>query len=102
MYRKDILNMAEAIATSLHKVSRAKFDANVEKKGYIVYLLIIIGEAASKLDEEFREAHPAIPWKSIIGMRNIAAHQYWEVNYDIVWKAAHDRVPELARYLRSI
>ena len=102
MYRRDIVDCAEAIATSLRHVSRAKFDANPEKKGFIVYQLILIGEAASKLSSKFRKEHPAIPWNRIIGMRNIATHQYWEVDYDIVWKAVHDRVPELARYLRAL
>lgn len=98
----DILGAAQLISSFLHGVSHAKFMDNDEKKGAVVYQLIIIGQAANGLSNEFRSTHSSLPWKRIIGMRNIATHAYFDVNYEIVWKAARERVPELARYLRAI
>lgn len=68
----------------------------------IVRLLEIIGEAASKLSKGFQNRHPQIPWKNIIGMRNRLIHAYFDIEYDYVWKAVTDELPELAAKLQRI
>lgn len=45
----------------------------------------IIGEAASRLAPELRDAHPEIPWSEIIGMRHILAHGYFDIDPEVVW-----------------
>lgn len=55
----------------------------------------MIGEAANRLSDDFRQQHSTIPWKDIIGMRNILAHQYDDVNADEVWQVIHQDIPEL-------
>ncbi len=57
--------------------------------------LEIIGEAVARIDEEFRAAHPAVPWRKIRGLRNVVAHVYWAVDYDIVWHVVTTDVPAL-------
>ena len=47
--------------------------------------LEIIGEAVGRIDPSFKEAHPAMPWRKIRGLRNVIAHVYWAVDYDIIW-----------------
>ena len=55
----------------------------------------IIGEAARHMSEGFRELHPEIPWRSIIGQRNVLAYEYGEVRQDIMWTTVTTRVPDL-------
>ena len=57
------------------------------KKG-IVMSLLNIGELASKLPGEFTDKHSQIPWRSMAGMRNFAAHGYHIMNLEIVWDTA--------------
>ena len=64
--------------------------------------LEIIGEAAKKVPQEFREKHPAVEWKKMAGMRDRLIHNYIDVDYAIVWDVAETKVPELARQLRSV
>ena len=47
--------------------------------------LQIIGEAASRLTQDARDQHPAVPWREIIGMRHILVHGYFEVDLDLAW-----------------
>jgi uncharacterized protein with HEPN domain len=63
--------------------------------------LAIIGEAANRLSEELRLAHPEVPWRRIIGQRNILVHVYDHLNLERVWEAI-EAVPELARRIRAI
>lgn len=98
----DILIAAQSIAEYMHGVSRATFDRKAEKRDAIIRQVGIVGEAASKLSAAFRATHESIPWRNIIGMRNIVIHQYWEVDLDLVWTTAKKFVPELAKSLGPI
>jgi uncharacterized protein with HEPN domain len=60
-----------------------------------------IGEAAGKLSGEFREAHAAIPWERIVGMRNRLIHAYHDSNRDILWQTVVEDLPPLIRQLED-
>jgi uncharacterized protein with HEPN domain len=63
--------------------------------------LEIIGEAASKLDPEFRQAHGEIPWRNIIGTRNLLIHAYDQVDPAILGGIVERDIPELAQSGRA-
>jgi uncharacterized protein with HEPN domain len=65
-------------------------------------LIEIIGEAASGVSSECREANPSIPWQQVIGARNHLIHGYFDVDCDIVWQIAELDLPKLASDLRII
>lgn len=60
----------------------------------------IIGEAAARLSEEVVTAHPEVPWRQIIGMRNRVFHGYFDVDPDVLWAAVSVDVPLLAERIR--
>jgi uncharacterized protein with HEPN domain len=62
----------------------------------------LIGEAARRVSDGFRQAHPEIPWRAIIGQRNILAHEYGEVRPERVWSVAVQDLPGLIASLRAI
>jgi uncharacterized protein with HEPN domain len=99
----DILIAADSVRDYVRGVTRETFlsksDAMVQDA--VIRQVGIIGEAASKLSPSFRATHPTVPWGQIIGMRNIVIHQYWEVNLDVVWAAATQDVPALAKKLSA-
>ncbi len=62
----------------------------------------IIGEAASKVSKEFQDGHPEIPWKGIIGQRNVLIHEYGEIKHERIWAVATQRIPDLIKVLNSL
>ena len=64
--------------------------------------LEIIGEAAGKVSESFREDHPEIPWRQIIGQRNVLIHEYGEVNQERIWKVVRENIPQLIEQLKPL
>ncbi len=64
--------------------------------------LEIIGEAIKNLPEEFREKYPEILYKEISGMRDKLIHQYFGVNYRIVWKTVKQEIPVLKKRILLI
>jgi len=57
--------------------------------------LEIIGEAAKKAPEEFRAKYPAIEWRAMSAMRDRLIHDYFGVDYELVWDVAQNRIPIL-------
>jgi uncharacterized protein with HEPN domain len=62
----------------------------------------IIGEAASRLSEDVTAANPGIPWRSMIGMRNILAHGYFEIDPSVIEAVLDRDVPIIARQIAQI
>lgn len=60
----------------------------------------IIGEAARRVSEACRNRHPDVAWRAIVAQRNILAHEYGEVEDDLVWRVATVHVPVLRTQLR--
>ena len=77
------------------EVSYDEFIKNEDFKKAFVRSLEIIGEAAKKIPEEIKNCYPQIKWKNISGMRDILIHQYFGVDYKVVWKTVRERIPEL-------
>ena len=60
-----------------------------------------IGEAAKALDDDLKSRHPHIPWRQILGVRNILAHEYFTRESEIIWETLKAGLPELAAVCRS-
>ena len=68
----------------------------------VTHLFTILGEAATRVSEETRMAHPEIPWGYAIGMRNRIIHGYDVVDLDVIWDTAQENIPELVEQLEEI
>jgi uncharacterized protein with HEPN domain len=64
--------------------------------------ITIIGEAAARVDAEFRSAHPEIPWGDIIDTRNRLIHAYFNVNLTVVWRTVAEDLHGLVENLEAI
>ena len=62
----------------------------------------IIGEAARRLSDAFRQQHPEIPWFKIIGQRHVLAHDYGEIKHDRLWRVATVHVPALIEQIEPL
>jgi uncharacterized protein with HEPN domain len=59
----------------------------------------IIGEATKKLSDEFKSNHSSIEWKKIADTRDRLIHDYYGIDYDIVWDILTTKIKELHQYL---
>lgn len=95
--RERLLDIQEAIERieRYTAVGKDTFTTNELVQTWVVHHLQIIGEAARALPDEFRQAHPEIPWKQIIGMRHILVHHYFSIDATIVWSVVENDLPDL-------
>jgi uncharacterized protein with HEPN domain len=102
--RDRLLDIIEAIERieRYATVGQARFAADELLQTWVVHHIQIIGEAARKLSDGFRNAHPEIAWQQIIAMRNILVHDYFGIDVDEVWNTAQRDLPPLKRDLAAI
>jgi len=102
LYLQDIIEACNLLDTFLAGMDASAFMASELHKAAALQKLAVIGEAAARLPQEFREKFPEVEWRDIIAFRNIAVHAYFAVQWDIVWATAHDDVPVLRRQVLQI
>ena len=64
--------------------------------------LEIIGEAASRLELEFRAKHSEVEWRKIIDLRNIIIHDYMEADIEVIWSILTNDIPPLKEKITTI
>jgi len=67
-----------------------------------VFNLSQMGELANRIDDDFAEAHPEVPWRHIYGLRNRIVHDYEGVNLQLIWEIIADDLSDLKASLTSI
>ncbi len=98
---RDILEAIDRIERHAAQ-GRHAFERDELLQTWSVHHLQIIGEAARKLSESFRKAHPEVAWAQIIAMRNILVHDYFHVDQDEVWSAIERDLPVLKHSIATI
>ena len=84
-YLLDILLAAKRTREHAANLTWDDFQKSTLHQDAIVRTLGIIGEAAIKISQETKDAHPEIPWKELVGMRNRLIHEYFRVDIEKVW-----------------
>jgi uncharacterized protein with HEPN domain len=98
----DILTAAREVEQFVRGCMFEEFERNKILRYAVERQILVIGEAARKLSQEFRDRHPEIPWNAIISQRNIIAHEYGEILTDRIWNVAVNRIPELIQKLQPL
>ena len=100
---RQMLDTVRRIHHMVHGVARARFDNDEVRQLAVLHLIQVLGEAASRVSADFREAHPELPWNQMAGMRNRIVHGYDDVDADIVWRVAtEDLEPVMAGLERMV
>ena len=102
--RKDTKIFLEHILESISLIEeytadkkKKEFLASQQLQDAVIKRIEIIGEAVKNIPTDIKEKYNDIPWKDIIGMRDILIHQYFGVDLDLTWKVLKDDIPELKK-----
>ena len=107
MPKADVIKLYHMLDAAEEAMSfvRDKDRKSLDQDRMIVLAIIkdieIVGEAASRISDETKQAAPDIPWASITGMRNRLIHAYFDINLDILWQTVSKDLPELASKLKE-
>ncbi len=101
-YLWDMLEAARGAAASLTDLTLEQYQADENLRLATERRIEIIGEAAGRVSQSVRQAHPELPWRQIIAQCHILAHEYGEIDNELIWSVAKTHVPELITMLESV
>jgi len=78
------------------------FCSDLKTQDAVIRNLETLGDATQQLPEAWKDDHPEIDWRRVTEFRNVLAHQYLEINLDIVWNVIEYRLPELKQAIEKI
>ena len=99
-----ILNYCEQIKETKNEFdnSKERFIESATFRNAVCLCLLQIGELVTVLSDEFKENQPDIQWRDIKFLRNIVAHKYGKIDYDIIWEICLSDVPELINFCTRV
>ena len=102
LYLYEMILSCERVARYIQDLDEEKFLNTELYQDAVIRNLEIIGEASGQLPNNLRARYPEVPWKGMIGFRNIAIHAYFAVDFANVWHIASQSLPELASQIQQI
>lgn len=102
VFVKHMLDMAGQARQLVEGKTRADYDRDLALKLALSHLVQTIGEAARRTSPAMQATHPEIPWRNIVGIRHKVVHDYFYVDYDIIWDVVYSDLPDLIAKLDLI
>jgi uncharacterized protein with HEPN domain len=98
----DILRACKEIQRLCSGRSADEAESDPTIRAALLHQLTIIGEAANRLSDELRAAHPSIPWPDIVSQRNRIVHGYFGLDWRLVWHSATHGVADLKAWSEAV
>jgi uncharacterized protein with HEPN domain len=99
---QDIVNAVNSIEQHTAKMTYEEFAANEIVVKSVLYDFIIIGEASRNIPAEIQSCYAQIPWRLMNDMRNIVAHEYFQVNLMLTWRTIQNNLSPLRLQLLDL
>jgi len=100
-YLRDMLEAARQVVDFTRGLSFEAYMSASMVRMAVERGLEILGEAARRVSPSLKEEHPEVPWRDVIGLRNVLSHDYGEVRQDRLWEIASRDVPALIGLLEA-
>ena len=94
LYLEDLLTAMYRIAEYIEGQSFDQFKQDYKTVDAVVRNFEIIGEASKNVSDSIKSLNPKIPWQEMYYLRNRVMHEYFGIDYEIIWDVAKNYLPE--------
>ncbi len=98
----DMLEHAKEALEFAGERNLAEYVADRRLQLAVERALEIVGEAARRVTATYREAHPELPWRKVVALRNVLAHDHGDVDPVLIWGLLRKQLPDLVRQLEEL
>lgn len=102
MYLEDILTAINRISEYLDGYNFNDFKKEYKTVDAVIRNFEVIGEAAKNLPKDIKEKYPEVPWAEMYLLRNKVSHEYFGIDYEIIWDVAINHLPENRSQIENI
>ncbi|HVG22838.1 MAG TPA: HepT-like ribonuclease domain-containing protein [Thermoanaerobaculia bacterium] len=95
----DILIASEDALTFVRSMTLDDFRASSLVRRAVLHCLMIVGEAAGRVDAAAQAEVPDLPWRRMKDLRNVLIHQYANVNLPVIWTIVTTELPTVVPVL---
>jgi uncharacterized protein with HEPN domain len=99
---QHILDAITEVETYIKGVNIIEFAANSMMFNATLRQLEIIGEASNRLSEDLHKSQPNIPWRQMIGLRNMVIHEYFGIDDRTIWTVITVNLPVLKVQIQAL
>ncbi len=102
MYLEDMNLAMERIEEYIRGLTFEQFIVDYKTADAVIRNFEIIGEASKKIPETLKDQYPAIPWDEMYLLRNKVSHEYFGIDFQIIWDVANNHLPENKKQIEAI
>ena len=99
---RDIIAALEAVAAYTDGMTYEQFVADRRTVDAVVRNLMTMGESVRWIPDVILDAHPAVPWRTMRGVRNVVVHEYFGVDDAVLWETVRGDLPPLVPLLEAV
>ena len=94
LYLDDMLLSIQHIEEYIKDIDYPAFKKNYMIVDAVIRNFEIIGEAANNIPQHIKDKYPDLPWKKMYGLRNLISHEYFTIDYELIWEIATKDLPK--------
>ena len=102
LYLTEIVEAIDRISRWLNGIDTDRWNDDDMLRAAVLQQLTTIGEAGRSINDQLQERHSDVPWRRIADFRNVAVHEYFAIEWSLVWRLVRDRLPILRPQIMEV
>lgn len=102
VFLRDILKSIQKIQKYITVKTYEEFIENELLVDGVIRNLEVIGEAVKNIPMSLKQKYPSVKWKKVAGLRDILIHEYFGIDYELLWDIVKNEIPSLGRQIDDI
>ncbi|MBS4029241.1 MAG: DUF86 domain-containing protein [Ignavibacteriales bacterium] len=102
LFLQDIVDCAEKIIRYIGNKTLDEFVSDDMVVDAVVRNFEIIGEASKNIPDKIKTKYPQVAWRKTTNFRNTLIHDYFGIDYEILWEIVEQKLPQLISQIKTI